>query len=102
VPGIDVGDSEDGAVWIAFLRSLQARGLAGVQLVVSYAHTGLKAAIGSVPLGTVRQRCRVHYADLGIMPTWRREVLVATARAAEGRHNLARLIDQSTLFPPDS
>jgi putative transposase len=31
VLGLDVGDSEDGAFWTAFLRSLKARGLAGVQ-----------------------------------------------------------------------
>ena len=29
VLGLDVGDSEDGAFWTAFLRSLKARGLAG-------------------------------------------------------------------------
>jgi transposase-like protein len=40
VLGCEVGDSEDGAFWTAFLRSLKARGLTGVQLVVSDAHTG--------------------------------------------------------------
>ena len=30
VLGIDVGTSEDGAFWLAFLRSLTARGLGGV------------------------------------------------------------------------
>ena len=40
VLGFDVGDSEDGAFWTAFLRSLKARGLAGVQLVISDAHAG--------------------------------------------------------------
>jgi putative transposase len=35
VLGFDVGDSEDGAFWTAFLRSLKARGLGGVQLVIS-------------------------------------------------------------------
>ena len=61
VLGFDVGDSENSAFWTAFLRSLKARGLAGVQLVVSDAHEGLKAAIGSVLLGTSWQRCRVHF-----------------------------------------
>ena len=32
---MDVGTSEDGAFWLAFLRSLSARGLGGVELVVS-------------------------------------------------------------------
>ncbi len=40
-----MGDSEDGAFWTAFLRSLKARGLAGTKLVISDAHAGLKAAI---------------------------------------------------------
>ena len=60
VLGFDVGDSEDGAFWTAFLRSLRARGLAGVQLVISDSHAGLKAAIASVLLGAAWQRCRVH------------------------------------------
>ena len=61
VLGLDVGDSEDGAFWTAFLRSLKARGLAGVQLVISDAHTGLKQAIGAVMAGAAWQRCRVHF-----------------------------------------
>jgi putative transposase len=39
--GIDVTSSEDGAGWLAFLRGLAARGLAGVQLVTSDDHAGL-------------------------------------------------------------
>src|SRR5919199_2026453 len=35
VPGLDVGPSEDGAFWLSFLRSLVARGLSGVRLVIS-------------------------------------------------------------------
>jgi putative transposase len=50
VLGLDVGDSEDGAFWTAFLGSLKARGLTGVQLVISDAHTGLKQAIAAVRL----------------------------------------------------
>jgi putative transposase len=40
--GLDVGEAETEAFWTEFLRSLVARGLAGVQLVVSDAHEGLK------------------------------------------------------------
>ena len=61
VLGFDVGDSESGPFWTGFLRSLKARGLAGVQLVTSDAHTGLKAAISSILLGASWQRCRVHF-----------------------------------------
>ena len=62
VLGFDVGDSESGAFWTGFLRSLRARGLSGVQLVTSDAHTGLKAAIESVLLGASWQRCKQHFA----------------------------------------
>jgi transposase-like protein len=61
VLGCDVGDSEDGAFWTAFLRSLRARGLEGVQLVISDAHQGLVGAIEAVLLGATWQRCRVHF-----------------------------------------
>jgi hypothetical protein len=61
VLGFDVGDSEDGAFWTAFLRSLKTRGLHGVQLVISDAHAGLKAAIEAVLLGAAWQRYRVHF-----------------------------------------
>ena len=36
--GVDVITSEDGAGWLAFLRSLVSRGLSGVQLAISDAH----------------------------------------------------------------
>jgi putative transposase len=59
VLGCAVGDSEDGAFWTAFFRSLRARGLSGVPLVISDAHEGLKAAIASTFIGAAWQRCRV-------------------------------------------
>jgi len=61
VLGMDVGTSEDGAFWLAFLRSLAARGLSGVQLVTSDAHQGLKDAIATVFSGATWQRCRTHF-----------------------------------------
>jgi transposase-like protein len=60
VIGIDVGEAETEAFWREFLRSLRARGLAGVQLCVSDAHEGLKNAIAKV-LGCPWQRCTVHF-----------------------------------------
>src|SRR5437764_418406 len=60
VLGLDVGPTESGAFWLAFLRSLVARGLSGVRLVISDAHSGLKMAIAAVLQGAVWQRCRVH------------------------------------------
>ncbi len=59
--GLDIFTSEDEAAWRVFLESLVNRGLRGVQLVVSDAHAGLKAAIASVLPGTSWQRCRAHF-----------------------------------------
>ena len=82
VLGFDVGDSEDGAFWTAFLRSLKARGLAGVQLVISDAHTGLKQAIGAVMIGAAWQRCRVHFLRnvLAQVPRGNTEMVAAAIR----------------------
>src|SRR5579871_3493406 len=46
--GVDVFTAEDGAAWTSFLRGLVARGLAGVRLIISDDHLGLKQAIAAV------------------------------------------------------
>jgi transposase-like protein len=60
VIGVDVGESETEAFWRGFLRGLVKRGLTGVQLVVSDAHSGLKTAIAQT-LDCPWQRCTVHF-----------------------------------------
>jgi len=60
VLGMDIGASEAETFWVEFLRKLRRRGLAGVKLVVSDAHEGLKAAVAKV-LNATWQRCRVHF-----------------------------------------
>ena len=60
--GIEVTSAEDGAGWLAFFRSLVARGLSGVRLVTSDAHAGLVSAIGASLPGAAWQRCRTHYS----------------------------------------
>ncbi len=60
VLGVDVGDSENETFWTEFLRDHKDRGLTGVQLVISDAHAGLKAAIRRIFQGAAWQRCRVH------------------------------------------
>jgi transposase-like protein len=67
VIALDVGATESGAFWREFLRSLLARGLEGVELVVSDQHEGLKQAIGQV-LGCPWQRSSVDTAPGGIVP----------------------------------
>ena len=70
VLGLRVATSETGAAWNEFFADLVARGLAGVRLVTSDAHTGLKDAIAADLPGATWQRCRTHYAAnlMGITP----------------------------------
>jgi putative transposase len=82
VLGMDVGPSEDGAFWGAFLRSLVARGLSGVRLVTSDAHRGLKNAVEAVLVGASWQRCRVHFMRnaLSLVPKAAQQMVGATIR----------------------
>jgi transposase-like protein len=83
VLGVDVGDSEAETFWTAFLRSLKARGLAGVRLVISDAHEGLRAAIRKTLQGSSWQRCRVHYVRnlLAPVPKAHQEMVAAAFRS---------------------
>jgi putative transposase len=82
VLGLDVGPSEDGAFWHQFLRGLVARGLAGVRLVTSDAHEGLRGAIAAVLQGAAWQRCRVHFVRnaLAFVPKSAAPMVAATVR----------------------
>lgn len=68
---IQASSTEDGSGWLGFFRGLTARGLTGVKLVAFDAHACLVAAIGATLPGAAWQRCRTHYADVGIRPTFR-------------------------------
>jgi transposase-like protein len=62
VLGVSVALSEAEVHWRAFLESLQARGLRGVEYVVSDDHAGLRAARRAVLGGATWQRCQFHLA----------------------------------------
>ena len=93
VLGVAVGDSEDGAFWTAFLRGLRARGLTGVQLVISDHHLGLKAAIGAVFIGASWQRCRVHFMRnvLARVPKASAEMVAAAVRTVFAQPDTAHV-----------
>ena len=82
VLGFTVGDTEAGAFWTAFLRTLRARGLSGTKLVISDAHTGLKQAIAAIMIGASWQRCRVHFLRnlLAHVPKGSQEMVAAAVR----------------------
>jgi transposase-like protein len=96
VLGVDVGDSEDGAFWTAFLRSLKARGLAGVKLVIADAHLGLGQAARAVFLGAGIQRCRVHFMRnvLAAVPKPNGEMVAALIRTIFAQPNAHAVREQ--------
>jgi transposase-like protein len=59
VLGLDVASGEDGAAGWRSCAAFLARGLAGVGLVTSDAHTGLKQAVGATLPGASWQRSSV-------------------------------------------
>jgi transposase-like protein len=106
VLGVDVGDSEDGAFWAAFFKGLRARGLSGVQLVISDHHLGLKEAIASVFVGSAWQRCRVHFMRnvLSKVPKASAEMVAAAVRTIfaqpDAAHVHAQLDEVARMLAP--
>jgi transposase-like protein len=80
--GFDVGASEEEAFWLQFLRSLVKRGLKGIQLIISDAHEGLKAAVNKFFAGASWQRCRVHFVRnvLAHIPKGDKAMMAAAVR----------------------
>jgi putative transposase len=85
---VATGVNADG--WTAFLRDLVARGLSGVELVVSDAHAGLREAIAAVLPGSSWQRCRTHFI---------RNLLCRVPKSAQG---LVATLVRSIFAQPDA
>jgi transposase-like protein len=83
IVGLHIGPSEAETFWSTFLRSLHKRGLAGVKLVISDAHEGLKGAIRRV-FSATWQRCRVHWmrSALAHVPKGQQTMVAAALRQA--------------------
>jgi putative transposase len=83
IVGVQVADTESEATYQDLFRSLKARGLKGVELVISDDHEGLKAAVFRHFQGASWQRCQVHYARnlLGMVGAKGRKELAADLRA---------------------
>lgn len=60
VLGLSVSLGEHEVYWRNFFQSLEARGLSGVELVISDAYSGLKEARRAVFGGVPWQRCQFH------------------------------------------
>jgi putative transposase len=81
--GVEVADTESEATYHDLFRSLKARGLNGVELVISDEHEGLKSALSRHFQGASHQRCQVHYSRnlLGMVGAAKRKELASDLRA---------------------
>jgi putative transposase len=61
VLAVELANRESRSSWRDFLSGLKARGLFGVEFIVSDDHEGLKQAIREVLPGAAWQRCYVHF-----------------------------------------
>jgi putative transposase len=77
--GVSISLSEQEVHWRTFLQSLVARGLCGVQLVISDDHPGLKAARLAVFGGVPWQRCQFHLQQNATAYVPRRDQLAEVA-----------------------
>jgi transposase-like protein len=75
------GETEQG--WRRFIRGLKERGLSGVELATSDAHSGLKKALQESFPGLIWQRCQAHF---------RRNVLDQTP--SDYRDEMHQVLDQ--------
>lgn len=111
VLGLEVITGEDGAGWLSFLRGLKARGLKGVELVISDAHQGLRDAINSTLRGAAWQRCRTHFMRnlLTRVPKSAQDFVAAVVRsifaqpdASSVHEQHARVVEQLRIKFPEA
>jgi transposase-like protein len=98
VLGVSVALSEQEAHWRTFLQSLTARGLRGVQLIISDAHVGIKQACRSVFGGVPWQRCQCHLQRNAQAYVPRREMKREVAADIRAIFNAATRADAETLL----
>lgn len=95
--GICEGTKEDRAGWSGFLRHLKARGLKGVELIVSDACMGLAESIGDFYPAARWQRCTVHFYRnvFSHVPSTKVREVAAMLKAIHASEDLAAAEDKA-------
>jgi putative transposase len=96
--GISVALSEHEVHWRTFLQTLVARGLSGVQLVISDAHAGLQAARTAVLGGVPWQRCQFHLQQNASAYVPKQELKAEVAAAIRAIFNAPSLHEAKRLL----
>ena len=90
--GLSVSLSEGEMHWRSFLESLVSRGLNGIKLIISDAHSGLKAALRAVFPSVPWQRCQFHLqqnAQAYVTKRDRKSEVAGSIRAIFDAENMA-------------
>lgn len=90
--GVSVSLSEAEVHWRTFFESLVTRGMHGLKLIISDAHSGLKAALKAVFPSVPWQRCQFHLqqnAQSYINKNSRKKEVAETIRAIFNAENMA-------------
>ncbi len=96
--GVSVSLSEHEVHWRSFLQSLLARGLSGVELIVSDAHAGLAAARRAVFGGVPWQRCQFHLQQNAMAYVPRQEMKAQVAADLRAIFNAANRTEADRLL----
>lgn len=96
--GVSVSLSEAEVHWRTFLKSLTARGLCGVRLLISEDHTGLKAARKAVFGGVCWQRCQFHLQQNAQAYVHKQEQKAPLAAAIRAVFNAANRYEAEALL----
>ncbi len=96
--GVSVALSEQEVHWRMFLQRLVERGLRGVQLLISDAHGGLKAARLAIFGGVPWQRCQFHLQQNAQAYVPRQELKLAVAAAIRAIFNAPHLNEAKRLL----
>ena len=98
VLGVSVALSEQEVHWRTFLQSLVERGLRGVELIISDAHSGLLAARRAVFGGVPWQRCQFHLQQNAQAYVPKQEWKTEVAAAIRAIFNAASLAEAKRLL----
>ena len=96
--GVSVAASEHEAHWRTFLQRLVSRGLCGVTLIVSDAHSGLQAARRAVFGGVPWQRCQFHLQQNAQAYVPRQEMKTEVALAIRAIFNAPNRLEADALL----
>ena len=96
--GVSVAASEHEAHWRTFLQNLVARGVCGVTLIVSDAHSGLQAARRAVFGGVPWQRCQFHLQQNAQAYVPRQEMKAEVAAAIRAIFNAPNRVEADALL----